>query len=58
MTNPDDPDADFIEATVACQHEGCENYAVDLVLLVSADSATRRVVCGPCGSEVTEVIPS
>jgi hypothetical protein len=42
----------FMQATVTCRTEGCENSGRPITLDVAVGGS---VVCGPCGADITDV---
>jgi len=45
----------FSEYTITCFTEGCFNYSHPIILWAATVNPT--VICGPCGNEVTSVVP-
>lgn len=46
------PNADF---NVTCRTPGCENQ--DVTILVTASVDNTLVMCGPCATLITDVVP-
>jgi hypothetical protein len=41
---------------VMCEINECINYNVKIIVV--ADASNPHVICGPCGNEITHVIPA
>lgn len=48
-------DEETAQFNVACHVTGCEN--VDILLRVTASASAPLVICGPCGTAITDVVP-
>lgn len=45
----------FVNVTVTCHSENCENKDISIDISIVDGSS---VICGPCGVEITDVIPT
>jgi hypothetical protein len=46
---------EFREMVVTCKTVGCENKDVSITVNVP-DEPNPRVICGPCGNEITDKV--
>lgn len=46
---------DYIDYTVICHTEGCENENIAIVVPAAAENPC--VICGPCGNQITDLVP-
>jgi hypothetical protein len=51
-----EPDFNLVKYVVTCTTENCENAGIDIE--VSATENEPYVVCGPCSTQITELVPA
>ena len=51
--DPEEPTV--YEYDVLCRTIGCENE--NIIIRIQTDAEPPTVICGPCGAEITDIIP-